>query len=397
MNAKKQFVSPTSLITILKIYQNTMDYATQSVAVREATGGQIFTGLKAEPKTKEELSVYYSPGIAGPCKAIAGDKNLSKKLTIRKNTVAVISDGSAVLGLGNIGAEAGLPVMEGKCMLFKHFGGVDGIPIMLDTQDIDEMEQTILNIAPTFGGINLEDIAAPKCFELEERLKAKLDIPIFHDDQHGTAICTLAALINAVKITDRKIEDIKVVFSGAGAAGIATAKLFRSYGVKNIVMTDSKGIVDCRRPGLSGAKMDFCTLAEGDLGEAMKEADVFVGVSKADILKPDMVKNMKPDPIIFAMANPDPEIKPELAAECGVRIMATGRSDYPNQINNVLVFPGIFRGAFDAGVNDITEAMKLAAAEGLAAMITNPTPDRIIPSPFDEGVAKCVAAAVREA
>ena len=371
-----------------------MDYQAKSIAVREATGGQIFTGMKAEPANKEDLSVYYSPGIAGPCMAIHNDPSLAKKLTINRNTVAVITDGSAVLGLGNIGA-AGLPVMEGKCMLFKHFGGVDGIPIILDTQDIDEMEQTILNIAPTFGGINLEDIGAPKCFELEERLKEKLDIPVFHDDQHGTAICTLAALINSLKIIGKEKSEIKVVFSGAGAAGIATAKLFREFGVKNIVMTDSKGIVNCDREGLNKYKLDFCIKETGTLADAMVDADVFVGVSKANILTPEMIASMKTDPVIFAMANPDPEISFDLAAKCGVKIMATGRSDYPNQINNVLVFPGIFRGAFDAGVNSITEKMKLAAAHGLADMVKDPTPEKIIPSPFDEGVAECVAEAVR--
>ncbi len=372
-----------------------MDYKKASVSVREETGGQIETGLKTSLDTQDDLATFYSPGIAGPCMVIADDVEQSKKLTIRKNTVAVVSDGSAVLGLGNIGPEAALPVMEGKSMLLKHFGGVDGFPIVLNTQDTEEIIETVKRIAPTFGGINLEDIAAPRCFEIEQRLTEALDIPVFHDDQHGTAICTLAALINALKLTKKSKDDIRVVISGAGAAGIATAKLLRSWGVEDLDLVDSRGVIDCRREGLNGEKKEFCSFKEGNLASVLVDADVFIGVSKANILTPEMVKSMKVNPIVFAMANPDPEIHPDLAEEAGIAVMATGRSDYPNQINNVLVFPGLFRGLLDAGINRVTEEMKLEAAMALASIVETPRSDYIIPHPFDEAVPKVIAQAIK--
>ncbi len=371
-----------------------MDYKKASVLARQETGGQIETGLKASLDTQDDLATFYSPGIAGPCMVIADDVTQSKKLTIRKNTVAVISDGSAVLGLGNIGPEAALPVMEGKSMLLKHFGGVDGFPIVLKTQDTEEIIETVKTIAPTFGGINLEDIAAPRCFEIEQRLIEALDIPVFHDDQHGTAICTLAALINALKVVGKSKENIRVVIAGAGAAGIATAKLLRSWGVKNLDLVDSQGVIDCRREGLNETKKEFCSFKTGDLASMLIKADVFIGVSKANILTPEMVQSMNADPIVFALANPDPEMPPDLAEEAGVAIMATGRSDYPNQINNVLVFPGLFRGLLDAGINKVDEKMKLKAAIALAGLVPNPNPGKIIPQPFEDGIAQTVAQAV---
>lgn len=373
-----------------------MDYGKKSVEIRTQTGGQIFTGLKARLVTTEDLATYYSPGIAEPCRIIANDKAASRTLTIRRNTVAVISDGSAVLGLGNIGPEAALPVMEGKCMLLKQFAGVDAFPIVLDTQDTEEIIETIVRLAPTFGGINLEDIAAPRCFEIEARLSAQLDIPVFHDDQHGTAIVTLAALQNALKVTGKSKTDIKVVIVGAGAAGIATANLLQLWGVEDISLVDSQGLVDCARPGLHPSKASFCTRKKGDLGSALVGADVFIGVSKPGLLTPEMIAQMKSNPIVFALSNPIPEVTPEIAAECGVAVMATGRSDYPNQINNVLVFPGIFRGLLDAGAPKVTKKMKLAAATALANLVPNPTPGKIIPDPFDPGVAQAVAEAVRK-
>jgi len=372
-----------------------MDYQQKSIAARKDHGGAIFTGLKAEPSDKEALSTYYSPGIAGPCLEIAKDKSKAFDLTIKKNTIAVISDGSAVLGLGNIGAEAALPVMEGKCMLLKHFGGVDGIPIVLDTQDTEEIIETIVRIAPTFGGINLEDISAPRCFEIEQRLGELLDIPVFHDDQHGTAICTTAALINALKVVKKDKETVKVVISGAGAGGIAIAKLVEQWGVKNIVMTDSKGVISCERDNLSSEKEQFCTHGDSqELADALIGADVFIGASKANILTPAMVKNMSTSPIVFALANPDPEMHPSLAEEAGVAVMATGRSDYPNQINNVLVFPGLFRGLLDHRVRTVTDEIKLSAAITLASLVEKPTADCIIPDPFDAQVSPAMAASV---
>jgi malate dehydrogenase (oxaloacetate-decarboxylating) len=372
-----------------------MNYEEKSVKIREKSGGQIFTGLKAELNSKEDLSVYYSPGIAGPCRVIAEDKKSAKKLTIKKNCVAIISDGSAVLGLGNIGPEAGLPVMEGKAMLFKNFAGVDAFPIVLDTQDVDEIVETIKNIAPTFGGINLEDIAAPRCFEIEQKLAKILDIPVFHDDQHGTAMVCLAALKNSLKIVGKKKEKVKIVISGAGAAGIAIAEMLEEWGAHNIEMIDSKGVISCDRDDLNPAKKCHCSYAHGKLEDVLKFADIFIGVSKPEILTKEMIKTMNSDPIIFALANPTPEIMPNIAKSAGARIVATGRSDFPNQINNVLIFPGFFRGLLDAGITKITIEMKIAAAEALADLVTNPTEEMIIPSPLDKEVAPAIAEAVK--
>jgi len=372
-----------------------MDYNQASLQARTKNGGQIYTGLKPELNSVDDLSTHYSPGIAEPCRVIAEDKQQSKILTQRRNTVAVISDGSAVLGLGNIGPEAALPVMEGKCMLLKKFGNVDGVPIVLDTQDTDELVETIVRLAPTFGGINLEDISAPRCFEIERRVAEKVDIPVFHDDQHGTAMVCLAALINSLKVVEKEKGELKVVISGAGAAGIAIATLLREWGVVSISMTDSKGVVDCGRGDLNDAKTDFCVINAGEtLEEALKGADVFIGVSKAGILKPAMIQNMNTDPIIFALANPIPEIMPEEALAAGAKIVATGRSDYPNQINNVLIFPGLFRGLLDSGISVVTPELKLKVAEALASVVENPTAERVIPSVFDERVMVAVSESI---
>ncbi len=372
------------------------NFGEESVKIRGKSGGQIFTGLKNELTTKEDLSVFYTPGIAEPCRHIAKDKKLAKKLTVKKNLVAIISDGSAVLGLGNIGPEASLPVMEGKSMLFKRFGNVDAIPIILDTQDTEEIIQTIKNIAPTFGGLNLEDISAPRCFEIEQRLIEKLDIPVFHDDQHGTAMVALAALINALKVVKKEKSEVRVVFSGAGAGGIAVAKLFKAWGVRNIEMVDSKGIVACQRENLNLQKKEFCTRRTGNIADALKGADVFIGVSKGGTVTQEMVKSMNTDPIVIAMANPIPEIFPDEARKAGAKIVATGRSDYPNQINNVLIFPGFFRGLLDSGITKITKKMMLAASEALANLVEKPTPEKIIPDPLDKKVAKAIADSVKK-
>ncbi len=368
-----------------------MNFGEKSVAIREKTGGQIFTGLKQELKTREELSVFYTPGIAEPCRRIAQDKNLARQLTFKKNSVAVVSDGSAVLGLGNIGPEAAMPVMEGKSMLFKNFADVDAVPIVLDTQDTNEIISIVKNIAPTFGGINLEDISAPRCFEIEEKLTKLLDIPVFHDDQHGTAMVVLAALRNSLKVVKKEKSKIRVVISGAGAAGIAIAKLLKFWGVSKIEMLDSKGIIFCDRRNLHSTKKEFCSPKQGNFADAILDADVFIGVSKPNLLTVEMIQSMANDPIIFAMANPDPEVLPDLALSAGAKIVATGRSDFPNQINNVLIFPGFFRGLLDGGISKITTEMKIAAAEALANLVSNPTVDQIIPDPFDERVAKAVA------
>ena len=372
-----------------------MNYGKLSVQIREQTGGQIFTGIKVALETKDDLSIHYTPGIAEPCREITKNPELARKLTVKKNLVAVISDGSAVLGLGNIGPEAALPVMEGKSMLFKQFGDVDAIPIVLDTQNSAEIIETIKNIAPTLGGINLEDISAPRCFEIEEKLIEMLNIPVFHDDQHGTAICCLAALKNALKVVDKKKEDIKVVISGAGAAGIAIAKLLKEWGVKNLVLIDSKGIVSKSRENLHKTKQLFAIGEEGGLAEAMVNADVFVGVSKPNVLTSEMIKTMNVDSIVFAMSNPDPEVLPGIAKTAGVKIMATGRSDFPNQINNVLVFPGLFRGILNGGIRKITTEIKLIAAETLADLVKNPNVENIIPSPLDKSVAPAIAAMIQ--
>lgn len=372
-----------------------MNFGEKSVAVREQLGGLISIENKVAVTNKEELSTFYSPGIAEPCRRIAADKSLSKVLTVRKNTIAVVSDGTAVLGLGDIGPEAALPVMEGKAMLFKAFGGVDAVPIVLDTKDADEIVDIVSKLAPSFGGINLEDIAAPRCFEIEKKLSEKLDIPIFHDDQHGTAIVVLAALKNSLKLVNKKIEEIKVVISGAGAAGIAIETLLLAAGVKYVELADSKGMVCCAREDLNDAKRNFCSLQCGSLADGLVGKDVFIGVSKGGLLSAEMVRTMAKDPIVFALANPDPEILPDEAEKGGAVVTATGRSDFKNQINNVLVFPGLFRGLLDAGLSKVTTEMKLAVADALANLVTAPTVDKVIPGPFDEGVADAVAEAVR--
>ncbi|KGF27133.1 MULTISPECIES: NAD(P)-dependent malic enzyme [Staphylococcus] len=354
---------------------------------------------------KEELSLAYSPGVAEPCKEIHEDPRTVYDYTIKKNTVAVVTDGTAVLGLGNIGASASIPVMEGKAVLFKSFAGINGVPIALDTKDTEEIIRTVKLISPNYGGINLEDISAPRCFEIEDRLKKETNIPVFHDDQHGTAIVTMAGLINALRIVDKDLSDIKVVLNGAGAAGIAIVKLLDSYGVRNMIMCDSRGAIFEGRPyGMNDtkdyvAKFTNKDKIEGSLQDVIKDADVFIGVSVANLLTKDMVKSMADDAIIFAMANPDPEIKPNDAKEAGAKVVGTGRSDFPNQINNVLAFPGIFRGALDTESTHINEDMKKAAVEAIANLIDEDelNPDYCIPGPFDKRVAPSVAREVAKA
>lgn len=373
-----------------------MNFDDKSVTKREELGGLIATKLKIPILSKEDLSTFYSPGIAEPCRKIAQDKELSRTLTVRKNTIAVVSDGSAVLGLGNIGPEAALPVMEGKAMLFKQFGGVDAVPIVLDTQNVDEIVDIVSKLAPSFGGINLEDISAPRCFEIEKRLNKTLDIPVFHDDQHGTAIVVLAALKNSLRVVGKTEKTTRVIISGAGAAGIAIDTLLRAAGIQNVELVDSKGLVCCAREDLNHQKRDFCSPNCGALADGIKGADVFIGVSKGGLLNAALVQTMATNPIIFALANPDPEISPDEAEKGGAAIIATGRSDFPNQINNVLVFPGLFRGLLDARINTVTIEMKLAAANALAQLVPHPTAERIIPGALDEGVADAIADAVRK-
>jgi malate dehydrogenase (oxaloacetate-decarboxylating) len=367
-----------------------------SIKLSKKIGGKI--EIKSKQKlTAENLPILYTPGVAEVSKAIAKNKKLAKVYTIKKNTVAVISDGSAVLGLGNIGPEAALPVMEGKCLLFKELAGVDAFPIVLNTQDTEEIIQTIKNIAPGFGGINLEDISAPRCFEIEERLKKELDIPVFHDDQHGTATVVLAGLINALKVVKKNIKNIKIVISGAGAAGIAIAKLLIKYGAKNIILADSTGVIyKKRKEGMNWAKVKIARISnpkniKGKLKEAIINADVFIGVSASNLLKSEDIKKMAKKAIVFAMANPIPEISPSEAKKGGAAIIATGRSDYPNQINNVLVFPGIFRGVLDNKIKAITEEHKIKAAVALADLVKNPKSGRIIISALDKRAVKIVA------
>ncbi|MFK7780631.1 MAG: malic enzyme-like NAD(P)-binding protein [Candidatus Gracilibacteria bacterium] len=386
-----------------------MDYFKESLKLHEKIKGKIDFKSKLKLNTKEDLSLAYTPGVAEPCREIAKDPENAYKYTIKGNTVAVISDGSAVLGLGNIGGLAGLPVMEGKCVLFKEFAGVNAFPIVLDTQNTEEIIATIKHISPTVGGINLEDFSAPRCFEIEERLKAELNIPVFHDDQHGTAIVCLAGLINSLKITGKKKEEIKIVVNGVGAAGVAIVKLLLLYGFEDIIMVDTKGVIYKGREGLSSVKDEISeitnqacifdieskTCIKGGLADAIKGRDVFIGVSAPGVLTSDMVKSMTNDPIIFAMANPIPEIMPDIAKEAGALIVATGRSDFPNQLNNVLVFPGIFKGALKNRVVKITEEHKLEAAKALANYIKNPTVDEIIPSPLDKGVADVIANVIK--
>ncbi|WP_413200748.1 malic enzyme-like NAD(P)-binding protein [Nostoc piscinale] len=361
-------------------------------------GGKISITSRIALRSVSDLAMAYTPGVGRICKAIAANPEEVYNLTIKQNTVAIVTDGSAVLGLGNLGPAAALPVMEGKAMLFKEFAGIDAFPICLATQSTDEIVQAVKQIAPVFGGVNLEDIAAPRCFEIEQRLRQELDIPVFHDDQHGTAIVTLAALYNALKLVNKSMADIRIVINGAGAAGVAIARLLRKAGAQTILMCDSKGILSIHRTDLTEEKQEFAVKAQGTLAGAMQGADVFIGVSAPGVLTPEMVQAMAKDPIVFAMANPIPEIQPELVSKT-VAVMATGRSDYPNQINNVLAFPGVFRGALDCRAKEITTTMYLEAASAIASLV-NPSdlsPEHIIPSVFDTRVAPAVAAAVQRA
>jgi malate dehydrogenase (oxaloacetate-decarboxylating) len=361
-------------------------------------GGKITVESRIPLTVQSDLAMAYTPGVGRVCKAIAENPELVYDLTVKSNMVAIVTDGSAVLGLGNLGAEASMPVMEGKAMLFKEFAGINAFPICLATQDVDEIVNTVKYLAPVFGGVNLEDIAAPRCFEIEKRLKAETDIPIFHDDQHGTAIVSLAALFNALKLVKKDIHAVRVVINGAGAAGIAIAKLLRQAGVEEIWMCDSQGIISTQRDNLTPEKLEFAVETSGDLAVAMNGADVFLGVSVPGVVTPDMVTSMAKDPIVFAMANPIPEIQPELVMD-KVAVMATGRSDYPNQINNVLAFPGVFRGALDCRASSITTNMCLQAAQAIASLVSNAQLDKehIIPSVFDERVSTAVSAAVGQA
>ncbi len=377
-----------------------MDYNELALELHKKNKGKITTALRDKDELdRTKLSAYYSPGVGAVSRAIAEKPEDLPVYTWTNNLVAVISDGSAILGLGDLGAKAAMPVMEGKALLFKHFAGIDSIPIVLDVHTPDEIVATVKAIAPSFGAINLEDIAAPKCFEIEERLKAELDIPVFHDDQHGTAVVTLAGLINAAKVTQRNLQDSKIVMVGAGAAGTAIAKLLHLYGIKNILAIDSKGIISDQRTDLNSEKQALMpylnTTIDGTLEDAISHADIFIGVSKPGLLTPELVANMAPMPIVFALANPIPEIMPDIAKQSGVAVIATGRSDFPNQVNNALAFPGIFRGALDNGVQKITDQHKIAAAEALASLVDNPNADQIIPSPFDERVVSTVASVIK--
>lgn len=374
----------------------------KALILHEEWNGKIETVSKCTVKSREDLALAYTPGVAEPCKVIAEDKEEAYKYTIKSNMVAVISDGSAVLGLGNIGPYAAMPVMEGKAVLFKEFGNVNAFPICLDTQDTEEIIKTIVNIAPAFGGINLEDISAPRCFEIEERLKELLDIPVFHDDQHGTAIVVLAGIINALKVTGKEKESCKVVVNGAGSAGIAITKLLLTYGFKNIIMCDEVGILCKGAEGLNWMQEQMMDITnseqkQGSLADALKGADIFVGVSAPNIVSGEMVASMNKDSILFAMANPVPEIMPDIAKEAGAKVVGTGRSDFPNQVNNVVAFPGIFKGALEGRASQITEEMKLAAAEAIASLVDDKdlNEDNIMPEAFDPRVAEVVSNAVK--
>ena len=374
-------------IKVLNIYDRTFNLH---------RGGKITIGSKIPLKSQSDLAMAYTPGVGRICTAIAQDPEQVYTLTIKQNTVAIVTDGSAVLGLGNLGPAAAMPVMEGKAMLFKEFAGIDAFPICLATQDTDEIIRTVQNISPVFGGVNLEDIAAPRCFEIEAKLRETLDIPVFHDDQHGTAIVSLAALINALKIVNKSMDQIRIVINGAGAAGVAIARLLRKAGAKTIVMCDSKGILSKNRTDLNAEKLEFAVEKSGSLAGAIIGADVFLGVSAPGVLSPEMVRSMAKDRIVFAMANPIPEIQPELVVN-DVAVMATGRSDYPNQINNVLAFPGVFRGALDCRASTITTTMYLEAAQAIASLVLPSDLDKehIIPSVFDKRVVNAVAGAVQ--
>ena len=382
-----------------------MDYRKESLKKHFEWKGKIEVVATVEANTKDALSLAYTPGVAEPCLAIQKDIDLSYELTRRWNTVLVVTDGTAVLGLGDIGPEAGMPVMEGKCVLFKAFGDVDAFPLCVKSKEVDSIVETVYQISGSFGGVNLEDIAAPRCFEIEQKLKERCDIPIFHDDQHGTAVVTAAAMINAMRLTGRELSELEVVVSGAGAAGVACTNLLMQMGLKNVVLCDSKGaIYEGRTEGMNPfkeqlAKVSNRSLKKGSLGDVLKGADVFIGVSVPGIVSPEMVKSMNPDPIIFAMSNPTPEIMPDLAIEAGAKVVGTGRSDFANQINNVLAFPGIFRGALDVRASDINDEMKIAAAYALADLVSDAdlSPEYVIPAAFDERVGPAVAKAVAEA
>ena len=374
----------------------------KALMLHEEWNGKIETVAKAKVNSREDLALAYTPGVAEPCKVIATDKEASYKYTMKANTVAVISDGSAVLGLGNIGAHAAMPVMEGKAVLFKEFGSVNAVPICLDTQDTEELIKTITYLAPNYGGINLEDISAPRCFEIEERLKQTLDIPVFHDDQHGTAIVVLAGVINALKVVNKVKEECKVVVNGAGSAGVAITKLLLNYGFKNVLMCDKVGIISKETKDLNWMQEKMAEVTNpnqetGLLKDAMKNADIFVGVSAPNIVTEEMVASMNRDAILFAMANPVPEIMPDVAKKAGAKVVGTGRSDFPNQVNNVIAFPGIFRGALEGRASQITEEMKLAAALAIAGLVSDDelSENNILPQPFDPRVADVVANAVK--
>jgi len=380
-----------------------VDYSKEAIRLHKQWGGKIEYCPKMEIKNKDDLSVCYTPGVAAPCLEIKEDNEKVWELTGRKNLVAVVTDGTAVLGLGDIGPEAGLPVMEGKCVLFKAFGNVDAVPLCINSKDVDEIVNTVALLSKSFGGINLEDIAAPRCFEIERKLKERCDIPVFHDDQHGTAIVVLAALLNALKVTGRRIEDAKVVVCGAGSAGIAIVRLLLKRGLRHVIMYDKNGAVCEGAPWMNEAQREMALLTnrekkQGTLSEIMQGADAFIGVSGPNLVTSDMVRKMAKDPILFPMANPVPEISFEEAKAAGAAVVGTGRSDYPNQINNVLAFPGVFRGALDVRAKDINDEMKLAAADALAELASeNLSADYILPAAFDQRVGSAVAAAVAEA